>query len=82
MNEWNYKFLFSNKDKFIKMKWIDEEFYPIIDFIYENKNKFINSEREKRVIMINEFINDKINTIDNINETNNINLKKKKNLFK
>jgi hypothetical protein len=61
MNEWNYNYLFSNKEKFIIEKSIDEEFFPLVDFIYDNKEKFKTYTKEEKVFHITNFILNKKN---------------------
>lgn len=56
MNDKLYKFLFSNKEAFIEKNEIDEEFFPVVDFIYENKEKFEKMDNEQRVMEIKKFL--------------------------
>lgn len=62
MNEWNYKFLFVDKDKFIESKWIEEEFFPIVDYIHANKSKFEFATKEEKLKLIQDFISSEFST--------------------
>ncbi|MBS9784124.1 metallophosphoesterase [Candidatus Gracilibacteria bacterium] len=56
MGENNLKFLFSNKQKFLESKNIDEEFFPLVEYIYENKEEFLGLDELGRVVKIREFL--------------------------
>ncbi len=57
MNEKRYNLLYSNPEEFKKLNWVEEEFYPIIDFILENKEEFSLLSKEDKVLSITNFIN-------------------------
>ena len=56
MNDWNYRYLYTNKDKFIQEKQIEEEFFPIVDYIYENQEKFKLYSKEEKLKAIQDYI--------------------------
>ncbi|PIE85537.1 hypothetical protein CSA08_01390 [Candidatus Gracilibacteria bacterium] len=60
MSEKNFKFLFANKEEFIKNKSIDEEFFPIINHISDNKEIFMNLNEQEKIQKIREFLENNI----------------------
>ena len=56
MNEKSYKFLFNNKDEFIKATEIDEEFVPLVNWIFENQNEFKQLDEVQKAQKIAEFL--------------------------
>ncbi len=56
MWEGNFKFLLRDKEKFIESKNIDEEFFPVIEYIAENKERFEVMGEQEKVREIRGFI--------------------------
>lgn len=55
---WNGKFelLFKNKMQFIKTKEVDEEYFPVLDYIIENKETFSQKDNLEKAEFIREFL--------------------------
>jgi hypothetical protein len=58
MNEKRFEEMLGNPN-FAKRK-IDEEFYSVIDYLAEHKNKFLNLERQERIDFVRGFIENHI----------------------
>ena len=56
----NFKFLLANKEKFVESKNIDEEFFPVVNYIHENKEIFMSLEEQWKVEKIRQFIENNI----------------------
>lgn len=56
MGTGNYELLFRNPEKFITSKQIDEEFFPLIEYIVANEKTFIALDEQGKVEAVREFI--------------------------
>ena len=62
MGEEGWKFLFTNPHKFIEMKQVDEEFFPLIEYIFTHKEAFENLDELGKGEKIREFLSGEYGT--------------------
>lgn len=57
MGEEGWKFLFASPHKFIEAKQVDEEFFPLIEYIFAHKEVFENLDELGKGEKIREYLN-------------------------